>query len=54
MPGRDGLLERGIGEHRALYPAGDLVGIVSLGDLATEAGDQRQPGEVLEKVSQPA
>jgi CBS domain-containing protein len=32
----------------------DLVGIVSLGDLATEAGDLRQPGEVLQKVSEPA
>ena len=30
-----------------------LVGIVSLGDLATEAGDQGQPGEVLKKVSEP-
>jgi CBS domain-containing protein len=30
-----------------------LVGIVSLGDLATEAGDQGQPGEVLKEVSQP-
>jgi len=33
--------------------AGDLVGIVSLADLATEARDPAQPGEVLEKVSQP-
>ncbi len=33
--------------------ADDLVGIVSLGDLATEAGDQGQPGEVLKKVSEP-
>ena len=32
----------------------DLVGIVSLGDLATEAGDPGQPGEVLKKVSEPA
>lgn len=31
-----------------------LVGIVSLGDLATEAGDQGQPGEVLKKVSEPS
>lgn len=33
--------------------ADDLVGIVSLGDLATEAEDQGQPGEVLRKVSEP-
>ena len=33
--------------------ADDLVGIVSLGDLATEAGGQAQPGEVLKKVSEP-
>jgi CBS domain-containing protein len=32
----------------------DLVGIVSLGDLATEAEDPGQPGEVLQKVSEPA
>jgi CBS domain-containing protein len=32
---------------------GELVGIVSLGDLATEAGDRGQPGEVLEEVSRP-
>ena len=32
--------------------ANDLVGIVSLGDLATEAGDPKQPGEVLKKVSE--
>jgi len=31
----------------------DLVGIVSLGDLATEAGDQGQTGDVLRKVSEP-
>jgi len=33
--------------------ADDLVGIVSLGDLATEAGGQGQPGEVLKEVSEP-
>jgi len=37
-----------------LSRANDLVGIVSLGDLATEAGDPGQPGEVLQKVSEPA
>ena len=31
----------------------DLVGIVSLGDLATEAGGRGQPGEVLKKISEP-
>jgi CBS domain-containing protein len=30
-----------------------LVGIVSLGDLAVEAGDERLTGDTLEKVSQP-
>jgi CBS domain-containing protein len=33
--------------------SGELVGIVSLADLATEVGDPRQPGEVLKQVSQP-
>jgi CBS domain-containing protein len=37
-----------------LNRANELVGIVSLGDLATEAGDRGQPAEVLKKVSQPA
>jgi CBS domain-containing protein len=32
----------------------DLVGIVSLGDLATEAGEPGRLGEVLKKVSEPA
>jgi len=31
-----------------------LVGIVSLGDLATESGDTRKSGEVLQDVSEPA
>jgi len=30
-----------------------LVGIVSLGDLATGSGDQRKSGEVLQDVSEP-
>jgi hypothetical protein len=34
--------------------ANDLVGIVSLGDLATGVGDPGQPGEVLKGVSEPA
>jgi CBS domain-containing protein len=45
--------DRQIRRLLVLDRAGDLVGIVSLGDLATEAGDQGQPGQVLEKVSQP-
>ena len=36
-----------------LNRANELVGIVSLGDLATAAGDQGRPGEVLRKVSEP-
>jgi CBS domain-containing protein len=31
----------------------DLVGIVSLGDLAVETGDRGQSAEVLQKVSEP-
>jgi CBS domain-containing protein len=31
-----------------------LVGIVSLGDLAVETGDERLAGQTLERVSQPA
>jgi len=31
-----------------------LVGIVSLGDLATESGDKRKAGEVLQDVSEPS
>ena len=31
-----------------------LVGIVSLGDLATQTGDAQRSGEVLEEVSEPA
>jgi len=31
-----------------------LVGIVSLGDLATEAGDRAKAGEVLQEVSEPS
>jgi CBS domain-containing protein len=31
-----------------------LVGIVALGDLATEGDDTRRTGEVLERVSEPA
>jgi hypothetical protein len=31
-----------------------LVGIVSLGDIATDARDDKMTGETLEKVSEPA
>jgi len=31
-----------------------LVGIVSLGDLATQTGDAQRSGEVLDEVSEPA
>lgn len=31
-----------------------LVGIVSLGDLATEAGDRQKSGEILHDVSEPS
>ena len=31
-----------------------LVGMVSLGDLAVSSGDQRQVGETLKQVSEPA
>jgi CBS domain-containing protein len=31
-----------------------LVGIVSLGDLATESGDREKSGEVLQDVSEPS
>jgi len=31
-----------------------LVGIVSLGDMATETGDKQKSGEVLQDVSEPA
>jgi CBS domain-containing protein len=34
--------------------ANELAGIVSLGDLATEARDPGQSGEVLKKVSEPS
>jgi CBS domain-containing protein len=46
--------EKQIRRLLVLNRANELVGIVSLGDLATEAGDQGQPGEVLKKVSEPA
>ena len=35
-------------------PLGRLVGIVSLGDLVLQTGDEKLAGETLEKVSEPA
>jgi len=43
-----------IGRLVVLNPAKRLVGIVSLGDLAVEAGDDKLAGETLEQVSEPA
>jgi CBS domain-containing protein len=31
-----------------------LVGIVSIGDLAVHTGDERQAGKTLERISEPA
>jgi len=45
--------EKQIRRLLVLSRANVLVGIVSLGDLATGAGDPGQPGEVLKKVSEP-
>ena len=45
--------EKQIRRLLVLNRANDLVWIVSLGDLATEAGEQGQPGGVLKKVSEP-
>jgi len=41
--------------RRLVVLGGDkrLVGIVSLGDIATETADADQAGEVLEQVSEP-
>jgi len=45
--------EKQIRRLLVLNRADDLVGIVSLGDLAIEAEDKGQPGDVLKKVSEP-
>jgi len=45
--------EKQIRRLLVLNRADDLVGIVSLGDLAIEAEDKGQPGDVLRKVSEP-
>ena len=36
-----------------LFPNGEVAGIVSLGDLALQAGDEALAGETLERVSEP-
>jgi len=45
--------ERRVRRLLVLNRANDLVGILSLGDLATEAPASGQPAEVLKKVSEP-
>jgi CBS domain-containing protein len=45
--------EKQIRRLPVMNDANELVGIVSLGDLATEARNTKQPGEVLRKISQP-
>jgi CBS domain-containing protein len=45
--------EKQIRRLLVMNKANDLVGIISLGDLATEAEDSEQSGEVLKKVSEP-
>ena len=44
--------ERQIRRLLVMNRANETVGIVSLADLATEARDPEQPGEVLRKVSE--
>jgi CBS domain-containing protein len=44
--------EKQIRRLLVLNRSNDLVGIVTLGDLATETGDRGQSADVLEKVSQ--
>ena len=44
--------ERQIRRLLVMNRANELVGIVSLADLATEARDPEQPGEVLRKISE--
>jgi CBS domain-containing protein len=46
--------ERQVRRLLVMSRADDLVGIVSLGDLATGVGDPGQPGEVLKSVSETA
>jgi CBS domain-containing protein len=45
--------EKQIRRLPVLNRANELVGIVSLGDLATAAMDRRQSGEILKEVSEP-
>jgi CBS domain-containing protein len=46
--------EKQIRRLLVLNRAKRLVGIVSLGDLAVEAGDERLAGEALKQISEPA
>jgi len=48
------MTEKQVRRLLVLNRSGELVGIVSLGDLATQADDPGKPGEVLKQVSQPA
>jgi CBS domain-containing protein len=47
------MMEKQVRRLPVLNRANELVGIVSLGDLVTDADDQARPGEVLKKVSEP-
>jgi CBS domain-containing protein len=47
------MMEKQVRRLPVLNRANELVGIVSLGDLVTDAGDRARPGEVLKKVSEP-
>jgi CBS domain-containing protein len=47
------MAEKQVRRLLVMNQANDLVGIVSLGDLATEDRDRERPAEVLKKVSEP-
>ena len=44
---------RSAAELDRMRDAGRLVGIVSLGDLVLQTGDEKLAGKTLEKVSEP-
>ena len=46
--------ERQLRRLLVMGPDGHVVGIVALGDLAVETGDERRVGEVLEGISEPS
>src|SRR5262249_22214183 len=48
------MMEKRVRRLPVLNRANELVGIVSLGDLVTDAGDQARPGEVLKSGSKPS